>query len=116
MSQGLELVSGLIERGVTVHVQNMGVLDNSPASKMLRAVFFAFAEFERDMIRERTAEGKAARKAELGDKFREGRPRLEIPGLEGAIRAIKAGRETVTGAARRLGVHRGTIYNRMAES
>ncbi|MDA1476286.1 recombinase family protein [Bacillus changyiensis] len=72
-TQGSELVRELIDRGVRVHILNMGVMDNRPASKLIRNIFFAFAEFERDMIVERTQEGKAI--AKQRDDFREGRPR-----------------------------------------
>ena len=73
MSQGSELVSELIDRGIRVYILNIGVLDNTPASKLIRNVFFAFAEFERDMIVERTQEGKAV--AKQNPEFREGRPK-----------------------------------------
>ena len=73
MSQGSELVSELINRGVKVNILNIGMMDNSPASKLIRNVFFAFAEFERDLIVERTAEGKAI--AKQNPDFREGRPK-----------------------------------------
>lgn len=48
-------------------------MDNTPASKLVRTVFFAFAEFERNMIIERTLEGKAIARTKAG--FREGRPK-----------------------------------------
>lgn len=73
MMQGSELVSGLIERGIRVYILNIGVMDNTPASKLIRNVFFAFAEFERDMIVERTMEGKSIAKQD--PDFREGRPK-----------------------------------------
>ncbi|WP_071460759.1 recombinase family protein [Bacillus massilinigeriensis] len=71
-TQGSELVRELIDKGVRVNILNMGVMDNRPASKLIRNIFFAFAEFERDMIVERTQEGKAI--AKQRDDFREGRP------------------------------------------
>lgn len=61
-SQGIELVKKPISKGVKVHILNMGLMDNTPASKLIRNIFFAFAEFERDMIVERTQEGKAIAK------------------------------------------------------
>lgn len=73
MSQGSELVSELINKGIKVYILNIGVMDNTPASKLIRNVFFAFAEFERDMIVERTIEGKAI--AKQNPDFREGRPK-----------------------------------------
>lgn len=73
MSQGSALVSKLIDRGIKVYILNIGVMDNTPASKLIRNIFFAFAEFERDMIVERTQEGKAI--AKQNPNFREGRPK-----------------------------------------
>ena len=73
MSQGSELVSSLINRGIKVYILNIGVMDNTPTSKLIRNVFFAFAEFERDMIVERTQEGKAI--AKNNPDYKEGRPK-----------------------------------------
>lgn len=78
LSQGSDLVNELIGRGITVHILNIGILDNTPASKLIRGIFFAFAEFERDMIVERTQEGKAIARETArakGKTFKEGRPK-----------------------------------------
>ena len=72
--QRSELVNKLIDRGIRVNILNVGIMDNTPSSKLIRNVFFSFAEFERDMIVERTQEGKSI--ARLKDDFREGRPRI----------------------------------------
>ena len=58
MIEGSKIVNDLIEKGVKVNVLNIGLMDNTPASKLIRNIFFSFAEFERDMIVERTLEGK----------------------------------------------------------
>ncbi|MCI9079852.1 MAG: recombinase family protein [Lachnospiraceae bacterium] len=73
-AQGTELIQTLLDNGITVHVLNMGLMDNTPTGKLIRNIMLAFAEFERDMIVERTQEGKAIAKKQPG--FREGRPRL----------------------------------------
>ena len=70
----IELIQSLLDKGITVHVLNMGLLDNTPTGKLIRNIMLAFAEFERDMIIERTQEGKAI--ARRQPDFREGRPRL----------------------------------------
>lgn len=70
-SQGIELVDELIDKGVKVHILNMGMLDNTPTGKLIRNVMLCFAEFERDMIVQRTSEGKAIAKKNPG--YREGR-------------------------------------------
>ncbi len=72
-SGGIELINSLLERGITVHVLNMGIMDNTPSGKLIRNVMLAFAEFERDMIIERTQEGKAI--ARKRADYREGRPK-----------------------------------------
>ena len=73
-SQGIELIQTLLDKEITVHVLNMGLLDNTPTGKLIRNIMLAFAEFERDMIIERTQEGKAIAKRQ--PDFKEGRPRL----------------------------------------
>lgn len=72
-TQGIELVNNLLDKGVTVHILNMGIMDNTPTGKLIRTIMLAFAEFERDMIVERTQEGKAI--AKQNPDFREGRPK-----------------------------------------
>lgn len=72
VSQGIELINMLNEKGVTVNVLNIGVIDNNPTGKLIRNIFLSFAEFERDMIVERTTEGK--RIARTNPDFKEGRP------------------------------------------
>ena len=72
-TQGIALIQSLLDRGITVHVLNMGLMDNTPTGKLIRNVMLAFAEFERGMIVERTREGKAI--AKMNPEFREGRPK-----------------------------------------
>lgn len=73
ITKGSELIEKLLDMGVSVHILNLGILDNTPASRLVRNIFLAFAEFERDMIVERTTEGKEL--ARLKDGYHEGRPR-----------------------------------------
>lgn len=75
--KGIELVDSLLARGITVHILNMGILDDTPTGKLIRTIFLGFAEFERDMIVERTQEGKQIARENArrhGELFREGRP------------------------------------------
>lgn len=71
-TQGIELVNSLLDMGVTVHILNMGIMDTTPTGKLIRTIMLAFAEFERDMIVERTQEGKAIAKQRAD--YVEGRP------------------------------------------
>ncbi|MGN8843398.1 MULTISPECIES: recombinase family protein [Bacillaceae] len=69
----LEIIKDLFERNIKVHVLNMGVIENTPTGRLIFTIFSAFAEFERDMIVERTQEGKML--AKQNPDFREGRPK-----------------------------------------
>ncbi|MBG9479380.1 recombinase family protein [Lysinibacillus sphaericus] len=69
----LEIIQDLFNRNIRVHILNMGIIENTPSGKLIFSIFSAFAEFERDMIVERTQEGKAIAKQKEG--FSEGRPK-----------------------------------------
>ena len=68
---GLALIKAWNANNITVHVLNMGCIDNTPTGKLILTVMLAFAEFERDMICERTQEGRAI--ARLNPDYKEGR-------------------------------------------
>lgn len=71
-SEGTKIIKDLFNRGVKVNILNIGVMENTPSGRLIFNVFMSFAEFERDMIFERTQEGKAL--ARMKDDYREGRP------------------------------------------
>ena len=70
---GIGIIRELFDRGVDVHILNMGLVENTPTGRLIFSILLAFAEFERDMIVERTQEGKAI--ARQRPDFREGRPK-----------------------------------------
>lgn len=72
-ANGINTVKSLFKRGIKVHVLNMGLIEDTPTGRLILSVMLAFAEFERDMIVERTQEGKAI--AKQNPDFREGRPK-----------------------------------------
>lgn len=71
---GIKTIKKLFEQGVKVHVLNMGLVEDTPTGRLILNVMLAFAEFERDMIVERTQEGKSIAKQD--PDFREGRPKV----------------------------------------
>ena len=70
---GIQLIECLNNKGVTIDVLNMGIIDNSPTGKLISNIMLAFSEFERDMIIQRTQEGKAV--ARQNPNFHDGRPK-----------------------------------------
>lgn len=69
---GYELIEGLLSKGITVEVLNMGKMDDSPTGRLIRQIFLSFAQFERDQIVSRCQEGRQV--AKQRPDFREGRP------------------------------------------
>lgn len=73
VAQASALITQLIDAGVTINVLNIGILSDDSVSALLRNILLSFAQFERDMIVERTKEGRAI--ARQRDGYREGRPK-----------------------------------------
>jgi len=106
----VSLVETLKGRGVGLKVltgEGASVDTTRPEGKLIFAVFAAFAEFERELIRERTRAGmKAARRRGVVV----GRPReLTAHQLAYARQLIEAGAETQAGVAALLGVDAATL-------
>lgn len=100
-------VEGLAERGIRVHCLALGGVDlTSAAGRMTMQVLNAVAEFERDLLIERTHAGIARAKAE-GKTM--GRPSaLSDQQRAEVLRALDAG-ASVAALARQFGTSRQTI-------
>ena len=105
--EGLNLVDDLSCKGVAVHILNMGLFDDSPTGRLQRTILFAFAEYERDMILERTAEGKARARATDPD-YHEGRkPKFKKAQVELAMRELET--HTYSQVERMTGISKSTL-------
>lgn len=107
----IEIVTGLGERGVGFRSLTEGFDTTTSGGKLIFHVMAALAEFERDVIRERTVAGLAAARAEgrVG-----GRPaKLTGPKLAHARELADAGQHTVTAIAEIVGVSRATLYRHL---
>lgn len=89
----------------------MGVFDNTPASKAIRTMFLAFAEFERDMIVERTKAGRAI--AMQRPDYQNGRPlKYDAARRQHAIELLLAG-NSYNAVARDTGISKSTLIRMM---
>ncbi|MEK4125340.1 recombinase family protein [Lysinibacillus sp. FSL K6-0102] len=70
--EGIGIIEQLFAKGVKVHVLNVGLLEDTTMGRFFLQTLLAVAEMERNLIIERTQEGKAIAKQQSG--FREGRP------------------------------------------
>lgn len=86
--EGIEIVQQLFEKGVAVHVLNVGLLENTSMGKFFLTTLLAVAEMERNTILERTQAGKEIARTKEG--YREGRPQKYTPEqLEYAMELLK---------------------------
>ncbi len=108
LSKTSELITQLLEKDITINILNLGVLNNSSMNTLLRNVLLAFAQFERDMIVERTTEGKAIKRAK--GELIEGRPTIEVPEFQKYFSKAKKGELSVIECCRELGISKSKWY------
>ncbi|MBH0361930.1 recombinase family protein [Bacillus toyonensis] len=72
--EGIAIIEDLFDRGVKVHILNVGLLENTTMGRFFIQTMLAVAEMERSLIVERTQEGKEI--AKQNPNFTEGRPKV----------------------------------------
>lgn len=107
VAEGSELIKELRDKNITINVLNMGVMDNSTAGKLIYNVMLSFAEFERDLIVERTQEGRAI--ARQNPDYREGRPKKYTKKqIEHALQLFET--HTCSEVTAMTGISKATLY------
>ena len=109
----LQTVRELTARGVTLVSVTDGIDSSTPAGRMMIGVLGSLAEYERELIQERTALKRAVSRTN-GTKF--GRPR-KVDDAEhiATARRMKADGHTAKDIAKYLGVGRATLYRYLAD-
>jgi DNA invertase Pin-like site-specific DNA recombinase len=110
----IEVVTALGGRGAGLRSLHESIDTTTPSGKLTFHVFAAIAQFERDVLRERTRAGiMAAQKR--GAKL--GRPRsLTLEQIEMARSMMANPNLSARHVAKQLGVHRSTLYRNLAAS
>ena len=105
--EGGTIVQELHDKGIKIHILNMGIADDTGMGKLIVTMLLAFAEFERDMIVERTQSGKAIARA--NGKRVDGRPKKFNPvQLEHAMKLLEEG-NSFTEVERMTGISKSTL-------
>ncbi|AOW84051.1 MULTISPECIES: recombinase family protein [Gammaproteobacteria] len=107
----VKLVTTLEEKGIGFESLQEKIETTSASGKLVFHVFAALAEFERNLISERTRAGlKAARaRGRLGGR----KPKLKQKDIREIKALLKDPNIPVSDIAKRFGVSRTTIYNRV---
>lgn len=110
----LVILERMESRGVEFRSLTEVIDTTSPAGRMILQIIGAFAEFERELIRERTINGlKAA--AERGAIL--GRPRgMTAEDERECVRQFRTGHYTKTALARQYGVHISSVKRALARA
>lgn len=91
--EGIEIVREIFHKEASVHVLNVGLLEDTPMGQFFITTLLAVAELERSQIIERTQSGKAIAKANAaarGEKFKEGRPeKFDKMQIENALQLLE---------------------------
>ncbi|WP_174732988.1 recombinase family protein [Mesobacillus harenae] len=108
----INTVRALFQKGVKVHVLNMGLVEDTPTGRLILTIISGFAEFERDMIVERTQEGKAI--AKQRPSFKEGRPKkFNRKQIELALELLKT--HSYTEVVEKTGISKSTLIRAKRE-
>jgi DNA invertase Pin-like site-specific DNA recombinase len=108
----IELAALFDERGVGLASLRESIDTATPGGRLFFHMMAALAEFERDLIRERTTAGLAAARARGRTG---GRPTVWTPEKLQAARSMHAsGEHDISTIARVLGVSRATLYRGLA--
>jgi DNA invertase Pin-like site-specific DNA recombinase len=101
MSEVVRIIEELHERGVAVHSEREQINYSTPAGRMMTQVLASCAELEREMLRQRTREALAAKKAQgiVGGR----RPTFS-PETVAKVRELRAQGKTVREVAQETGV------------
>ena len=75
--EALDVIETLLDKDVTINVLNLGQIENTSIGRMIYTILLSVATLERDMIVERTQEGKAYAKKHKPN-YREGRPKRKL--------------------------------------
>ena len=104
-TQLLQLAERFKKDGINLVSLKEKIDTNTPQGKLFFTMTAAFAEFERDLINERRAEGQAIARAK---GIKSGRPRLDV---ETALQLYKNSDMTVSQIAAVCGMSRQSVYN-----
>ena len=116
--EGIDLISQLNEKGIKLHVLNMGVFDGSPTSKLITNILLSVADWEREMLLERQRAGIEEAKKRGAYKGRAKKYTSKNASLVHALELYdnrEANKMTMNKIAEATQISRATLYRAIKE-
>jgi len=110
--EGTAYIEKLLAKNVAIHILTQGVIEDTPVGRLIFNQFLGFAQYERDLIFERTQAGKAI--ARLNPDYKEGRPRIPRAQRALALEQLASGK-TYKQVAEATGISKSTLQRIKAE-
>lgn len=107
LPDALRTVQALADRKIGLQALDVQLDTSTASGRLMLNMLLMLAEWERELLRERTREGVA--RARAAGRLPGPKPKLNPEQVE-AVRASVAGGQTVAAVARSFGVSRPTIY------
>lgn len=111
--EGLGYIDYLKNKGVKIHILNMGLIEDTPIGNLMVTMLLAFAEFERAIIKERTDAGKAIARQKPG--YKDGRRKIEVPLFEEYFDKVQNGELMAVEAMQALNISKSKWYRLCSE-
>ena len=107
--EGLQTVDKLMAKGVSVHILNFGLVENTPIGRLILTNFLAYAEFERATIKERTMAGRNQRR-KTDPNYKEGRKSVKPENFSKIKKEVEDGLMSIGEAIGIMGISRSSWY------
>lgn len=108
----IELTETFQSKGVNLVSLKESIDTNSPTGKLLFTLMSAIAQFERDVIADRTREGLESARARGRNG---GRPKADAEQVKKAIKLYKTGQYSVKEIEELTGIKKSTLYRNLSE-
>lgn len=112
--EGLGYIDYLKNKGVKIHILNMGLIEDTPIGNLMVTMLLAFAEFERAIIKERTDAGKAIARQKPG--YKDGRRKVEVPLFTEYLGKVQNGELMAVEAMQALNISKSKWYRLCGEA
>ena len=103
--EGIQIVQQIFVKKASVHVLNVGLLEDTPMGQFFLTTLLAVAQLERSQIVERTQTGKEI--ARKRDGYKEGRPQTDEKLLAEALEMLKT--HTYSEVVEATGISKSTL-------